>query len=222
MIMKKITKTIFAILIILALTLNYTMVFAAPPEKPSGEMPSSNGGTPPDKPNGAGNASGGNNSSSNVSHTGAIEISSDTTNNGQTYSSTTGSQNALLVTGGTSTILNPTITKSGDSDGDNSDFYGTNAAVLVKEGTLNISGGNVTTNGSHANGVFAYSNGTINISDTNIRTSSNNSGAVMVTGGGTLTANNVTAETDGNSSALGVSIQMPEGGMCENTKVTKE
>ena len=59
----------------------------------------------------------------------------------------------------------------------------------------------VTTNGSHANGVFAYSNGTINISDTNIKTSSNNSGALMVTGGGKLTANNVTAETDGNSSA---------------------
>ena len=199
--MKKNTKTIFAILIMLVLTLNYTIVFAIPPDKPSGEMPSSNGGTPPDKPDGEGNSPGDNNSSSNVSHTGATEISNDTKNNGQTYSSTTGSQNALLVTGGTSTISNPTITKSGDSDGDNSDFYGTNAAVLVKEGTLNISGGNVTTNGSHANGVFAYSNGTINISDTNIKTTSNNSGAIMVTGGGTLTTKNVTAETYGNSSA---------------------
>ena len=199
--MKRFTKTILAIVLVLTLTLNYTVVFAAPPDKPSGEMPSSNGGTPPDKPDGNEGAQGGNNGSSNVSHTGATEISSDTTNNGQTYSSTTGSQNALLVTGGISTISNPTVTKSGDSDGDNSDFYGTNAAVLVKEGTLNINGGNVTTNGSHANGVFAYSNGTINISDTNIKTSSNNSGAVMVTGGGTLTANNVTAETDGNSSA---------------------
>ena len=199
--MKKFTKTIVSIVIILMLTLNYTMVFAAPPEKPSGEMSNSNGGTPPDKPDGQGGTSGGNSSSSNISHTGATEISSDTTSEGQTYSSVTGSENALLVTGGTSSISNPTITKSGDSDGDNSDFYGTNAAVLVKEGTVNISGGTVTTDGSHANGVFAYSNGTINISDTNIKTSSNNSGAVMVTGGGTLTANNVTAETDGNSSA---------------------
>ena len=199
--MKKITMTIFTILIILVLALNYTMVYATPPDKPSGEISNLNGGTPPDKPDGDGNTPGGNSSSSNVSHTGATEISSDTINNGQTYSSTTGSQNALLVTGGTSTISNPTVTKSGDSDGDNSDFYGTNAAVLVKEGTLNINGGNVTTNGSHANGVFAYSNGTINISDTNIKTTSNNSGAIMVTGGGTLTANNVTAETEGNSSA---------------------
>ena len=199
--MKKITKTIISILIIFMITVNFTMVFAAPPEKPSGETSSSNGGTLPDKPDGQGGTPGGSSSSSSVSHTGATEISSDTANSEQTYSSTTESQNALLVTGGTVNLTSPTITKSGDSDGDNSDFYGTNAAVLVKEGTLNINGGTVTTSGSHANGVFAYSNGTINVSDTTIKTSSNNSGAVMVTGGGTLTANNVTAETDGNSSA---------------------
>ena len=155
----------------------------------------------------SGNKSNGNlerpegNSSSNVSHVGKTEISSDTSAEEENYTSTTGSENALLVTGGTSTLTNPIVTKSGDSDGDNSDFYGTNAAVLVKEGTLNINGGTVTTNGSHANGVFAYANGIININDTNIKTTSNNSGAIMVTGGGTLTANNVTAETDGNSSA---------------------
>ena len=138
---------------------------------------------------------------SSISQLGATKISSDTTSTETSYSSETGSENALLVTGGTSTISNPTITKSGDSNGDNSDFYGTNAAVLVTEGTLNINGGNVNTNGSHANGVFAYGNGIINISNTTIKTTKNNSGAIMVTGGGTLTANNVTAETIGNSSA---------------------
>lgn len=137
----------------------------------------------------------------NVSHTGATEISSDAINNLQTYSSTEGSQNTLLVTNGTSKISNAKITKSGNSNDENSDFYGTNAAVLVKNGTLNIDGGSVTTNGSHANGVFAYANGTINLTNTNIKTTSNNSGAIMVTGGGKLNATNVTAETDGNSSA---------------------
>lgn len=169
------------------------------------DMTSSNGNTSMktshDKPGENGGKPGENGSSTNVSHTGATEITSDITNNGIEYSSTEGSQNSLLVTGGTSTITDSTITKSGDSDGDNSDFYGTNAAVLVKEGTLNINGGTVTTNGSHANGIFAYSNGVINISNTDIKTKSNNSGAIMVTGGGTLTANNVTAETEGNSSA---------------------
>ena len=137
----------------------------------------------------------------NVLYNGATEISSDTTNNLQTYSSTEGSQNAFLVTNGTSKISNAKITKSGNSNDENSDFYGTNAAVLVKNGTLNIDGGSVTTNGSHANGVFAYANGTINLTNTNIKTTSNNSGAIMVTGGGKLNATNVTAETDGNSSA---------------------
>ena len=50
--MKRIIKMILAIAIILILTLNYTMVFAEPPEKPSGEGSSQNGGTPPEKPDG--------------------------------------------------------------------------------------------------------------------------------------------------------------------------
>lgn len=163
-------------------------------------MFSQSGGTFLNKPNGDMSQPGvGNNA--NVLHNGATEISSDTTNNLQTYSSTEGSQNAFLVTNGTSKISNAKITKSGNSNDENSDFYGTNAAVLVKNGTLNIDGGSVTTNGSHANGVFAYANGTINLTNTNIKTTSNNSGAIMVTGGGKLNATNVTAETDGNSSA---------------------
>ena len=163
-------------------------------------MFSQSGGTFLNKPNGdMGQPGVGNNA--NVSHNGVTEIYSDTTNNLQTYSSTEGSQNALLVTNGTSKISNAKITKSGNSNDENSDFYGTNAAVLVKNSTLNIDGGSFTTNGSHANGVFAYANGTINLTNTNIKTTSNNSGAIMVTGGGKLNATNVTAETDGNSSA---------------------
>ena len=163
-------------------------------------MFSQSGGIFLNKPNGdMGQPGIGNNA--NVSHNAATEIFSDTTNNLQTYSSTESSQNALLVTNGTSKISSAKITKSGNSNDENSDFYGTNAAVLVKNGTLNIDGGSVTTNGSHANGVFAYANGIINLITPNIKTTSNNSGAIMVTGGGKLNATNVTAETDGNSSA---------------------
>ena len=129
-------------------------------------------------------------------------MSSDTTNNLQKYSSTEGSQNALLVTNGISKISNAKITKLGNSNDENLDFYGTNAAVLVKNGTLNMDGGSVTANGLHANG-------TINLTNTNIKITSNNSGAIMVTGGGKLNAINVTAETDGNSSAL---IRSDRGG----------
>ena len=176
-------------------------------ETNNNSMLSQSGGTFLNKPNGdMGQPGVGNNA--NVSHNGVIEISSDTTNNLQTYSSTESSQNALLVTNGTSKISSAKITKSGNSNDENSDFYGTNAAVLVKNGTLNIDGGSVTTNGSHANGIFAYANGTINLTNTNIKTTSNNSGAIMVTGG-KLNATNVTAETDGNSS---VPIRSDRGG----------
>ena len=150
--------------------------------------------------------------STTVSYSGATTITSDTTADNQSYTSTVAEQNALLVSGGTSTITNATVTKSGSPSGssDNYDFYGTNAGVLVYNGaTLNVKNATVDTTSSYASGLFAYGTGTINVSDTTINTSSNNSGAVMVTGGGTLTADNVTAVTQGNSSAA---IRSDRGG----------
>ncbi len=150
---------------------------------------------------GPGGAPGGQ-SASSVSHSGATELTSDANLSDQSYSSSSSAQNALLVSGATVSLSNPTVTKSGDDDGDNSDFYGTNAAVFAyNNAVLNITGGTITTNGAHANAVFAYDSGTINITDTKITTSSNNSGGVMVTGGGTLNATNLTVETSGNSAA---------------------
>jgi hypothetical protein len=148
--------------------------------------------------------------STSVSYNGANTISTSNTYTKQSYSSTSGSQNALLVSGGTSTLDTCTITKSGDSSDENADFYGNNAGILVYNGaTLNINGGTVTTNGGHANGVFAYGTGKINIDKTVINTTSNNSGGIMVTGGGTLNATDLTVTTAGNSSA---SIRSDRGG----------
>ena len=145
---------------------------------------------------------GGGGVSSSPTLSGATTRTSSTSKSGVSYTSKTGSENALLASGGTSTLKNITVNKTGDASDENADFYGTNAAVLAYNGAvLNISGAKLTTSAAHANAVFSYENGTINISDSTIKTTGNNSGAVMVTGGGTLTANNVTAETDGNSSA---------------------
>ena len=178
--------------VILASILVLPVLTLAAPEKPPGGDFGGPGGNPP-----------GSSSSSNISYNGKTIIDSDEVLNDTTYVSDSASENALLVSGGNSTITKISVEKTGDDNsGDSADFYGTNAAILTYNGgTLNIEGGTITTNGSHANAVFAYGNGTINISDATIKTSSNNSGAIMVTGGGTLTANNVTAETDGNSSA---------------------
>ena len=147
-----------------------------------------------------------------ASYIGVTTVTSGTSSTNQSYSSASAPENALLVSGGTSTITNPTVTKTGSPTGrsDDYDFYGTNAAVLVYNGaTLNIQGGSVTTDGSYANAVYAHGTGTINISDTTIQTSKNNSGGIMVTGGGTLTANNLTVTTSGNSSAA---IRSDRGG----------
>ena len=149
-------------------------------------------------------------SSANITYTGATTFSSSKTEDGKTYVSSTGSEQALLASGGTSTINSCTITKSGDASGDEADFYGTNAGVLAYNGaTLNITGCTIQSNGSHANAVFSYGTGIINISDSKITTTKDNSGGIMVTGGGTLTAKNLTVKTSGNSSA---SIRSDRGG----------
>ena len=189
---KKFVTTALSIMV--AMSVLSTSVFAAPGGTPPGD--------PPDgAPGGQGGTPGGG-SSASVSYTGATTIDSSTTADGASYSSSSSAENALLVSGGTSTLTNPTVTKTGDTSDEDSDFYGTNAAVLVyNDATLNIEGGTVTTDGGHANGVFAYGTGVINISGTTINTSANNSGGIMVTGGGTLNASDLTVETQGNSSA---------------------
>jgi len=77
----------------------------------------------------------------------------------QTYSTSTADESAVKITGGTLTLTNCTITKSGDvSNSDNSNFYGLNAAVLNygSSGVINMSGGTITTSGKGANAFYAY------------------------------------------------------------------
>ena len=178
--------------------------------KKSGEAPGEFSGQPGQMP------PGGESNSEEASYSGSTTFKSSTKETGKKYKSTKGGVNALLVKGGTSTITNAKVTKSGDESSENSDFTGTNAGILVYNGAkLNANGGTVTTNASHANGIFAYGDGVVNVSDTTINTSSNNSGGVMVAGGGTLTANNLKIATQGDSSAA---IRSDRGGGKMNIK----
>ncbi|MBQ6317263.1 MAG: hypothetical protein IJI13_07055 [Oscillospiraceae bacterium] len=196
-------------------------------EPPSGEMPGDppdgNGGpggemgTPPDGAPGGGMPGGapGSGSSADIDYSGAVEITSADSQSGQTYTSSTSDESALLIsTSDDVSITDPTVTKSGDSDGgDNCNFYGLNAAVLVKDGTTTtINGGTITSDAEGANGVFCYGgnggqNGasgdgtTLYIYDTTITTTGNGSGGIMTTGGGVTYAYNLTVETSGQSSA---------------------
>ena len=178
-----------------------------PGEPPSGGFP---GGNPPD-----GVPGGQPGSSTDITYTAAVEILSADTQDEQTYASSAADQSALLIsTPEEVSISNPTVTKSGDSDGgDNCNFYGLNAAVLVKDGTATtISGGSVVSDASGANGVFCYGgnggqNGasgdgtTLTIRDTAITTTGDGSGGIMTTGGGVTSAQNLTITTSGQSSA---------------------
>ena len=197
--MKKVSQRIFAIALAAAMLGTGTTAFAA------SETPSA--GSPPDKPGGT--------STTNINYSGAETITSAAEQTGQTYTSATADQNALLVnTSEAVTITEPTVTKTGDSDGgDNCNFYGINSAVMAKGGgTLTITGGTITATAAGANGVFSYGgnggqNGaagdgtTVKISDTSIVTTGGNSGGIMTTGGGVMIAENLTVETSGQSSA---------------------
>ena len=118
---------------------------------------------------------------------------------------------AITADSGSASYSNVLVTKTGDSDGDEADFYGENAAVFATDGsTLDLNSIVVKTDGKHANGVFSYGEGTtVNISDSYIKTTGNCSGGLMTTGGGTMNANNLTIETSGNSSAA---IRSDRGG----------
>ncbi len=110
---------------------------------------------------------------------------------------------AIAVSGEQKSYTAVDVTKTGDDEGDEADFYGTNAAVYAENGaTLDLDDITVTTDGMHTNAVFSYGEGTtVNISNSTINTSNNCSGGIMVTGGGTLIARDLTVHTTGNSSA---------------------
>lgn len=203
-----------------------------PPDKPDGTPPDGNGGppggdNPPDKPNGAppdgnGGPPGGN-SSSSFEYSGATTVNSSETQSSKSYTSTVTDESALLVSTAESvSITDMTVTKTGDSNGgDNCNFYGLNAAVLVMGGsTTTITGGTVSSSASGANGVFCYGgnsgrNGaagdgtTVIIRNTKITTTGDGSGGIMTTGGGITYAYDLDITTAGRSSAA---IRTDRGG----------
>lgn len=160
---------------------------------------------------------------SSATYSAVKEITQDEDINSGEYKSTSADENVISVSGNIkSTLSNITVSKTGDSDGgDNTSFYGTNSAIIAKNGAnLTIKNATITTDATGANGVFSYGgsattnnsssdNTTINISDSTITTSKDNSGGIMTTGGGIMNATNLTITTSGTSSAA---IRSDRGG----------
>ena len=163
------------------------------------------------------------NNNSSITYSSVKEITTDEDIRTGEYRSSNQNENVITVRGNiTSTLSDLVVDKTGDSDGgDNTSFYGTNSAILAKDGAnLTIENVTVTTNAKGANGVFSYGgsattnnsssdNTTINISDSTITTSKDNSGGIMTTGGGIMNATNLTITTSGTSSAA---IRSDRGG----------
>ncbi len=234
-------KRIFAMILCVLLAVSMAFTMAAVAEDAQGEPPSGvpgdmgappdgtppdgfGGGTPPEGgPGGFGGGTPPGGGTSSFEYAAATEITEAAELADQTYSSDTADESALIVnTSDAVTIVNPTVTKTGDSDGgDNCNFYGLNAGLLVMGGsTTTITGGTIETSASGANGVFSYGgnggrNGaagdgtTVVISDTTITTTGDGSGGIMTTGGGITFANNLTVTTGGRSSAA---IRTDRGG----------
>lgn len=199
---------------------------------PPGDPPDGGkGGTPPgDPPDGGTGGPGGfgggtppGGGTSSFEYSAANEITSAAELADVAYATDTADESALIInTADAVVITNPGVAKTGDSNGgDNCNFYGLNAAVLVMGGSeTTITGGVITSDASGANGVFCYGgnggrNGasgdgtTVIISDTVITTTGDGSGGIMTTGGGTTYASNLTVETSGRSSAA---IRTDRGG----------
>ena len=163
------------------------------------------------------------NSNASASYSAVKEIITDEDIEGEEFASINSDENAVSASGSIKASLTDVeVTKTGDSDGgDNTSFYGTNSAIIAKDGAnLTIKNANITTDATGANGVFSYggsattnnsaSDGTtVNISDSTITTSKDNSGGIMTTGGGVMNAENLTISTAGTSSAA---IRSDRGG----------
>ncbi|MBQ2665749.1 hypothetical protein [Methanobrevibacter sp.] len=134
------------------------------------------------------------------------------TKSGKTYRVTASNKNTVLVKSGAKlTLKNSKIIKTGSvssSNAESSDFYGTNAAVLVTaKSTLKISDTTITTNAKGANAIFvsnldsSSSGATAYVSNVVINTYKDKSRGLDATYGGKIIANNVKIYTRGGSCA---------------------
>ncbi len=168
---------------------------------------------------------------SSVTGTAVYKVSSSVeTLTDKTYVATKANQSAVIVSkGGSATLSNVTVTKSGDSTAvETSNFTGLNAGVLIENGgQLSINDGVITTDAEGSNavvstgegskvtidgitintskdsarGLHATYNGTIIASDVNIHTKGAHSGAITTDRGeGTVTVNGGTVVTSGEGS----------------------
>ena len=140
------------------------------------------------------------------SYAGAIAADGeDISSDGESFTATEADQNAALVqNGGTLTLENALLQKSGDdTDGDRCNFYGVNSILTaVGEGSsATVTNSSLTATSAGSNGIFATDGATVTLSDTSIDTTADNSRGLDATYGGVITADNVDITTAGDHCA---------------------
>ena len=118
--------------------------------------------------------------------------------------------NAILISNQNLSLSNLNVSKTGDSsrNSEDSDFYGTNAAVLVQsEGNLKLTNSFIGSNAIGANGIFV-TNGNENgvgaeasLSNIEISTFKDKSRGLDATFGGIINGDNIVINTRGGSCA---------------------
>ena len=120
---------------------------------------------------------------------------------GGTWASTSADQNVfLVVNGGSLTLKNATITKSGDSTNEDAcNFYGLNSAILVvgDKSSVTVTNCTVTTASEGSNALFAAGSGSLTANTVTIATTKNSSRGLDATYAGIITAQNMTIDTKG-------------------------
>lgn len=183
-------------------------------EAPSGEPPT--GEPPSGAPPSGGDMGGANTMTYDYTGTLSGALTADSTvvaSNNETHTTSTAGQNTALVqNGGTLTINNGILTKSGDeSDGDKSNFYGLNSILLAvnSDSIAYISDSQLSADSEGSNGIFATDTATVYANNNTITTESASSRGLDATYGGTILANLMTISTQGDHSA---SIATDRGG----------
>ncbi len=189
-----------------------------PPEMPSGEGGPGNGssdgqpGEPPDG-NGGGMGAGGGMGGANTmtfdysgTYSGTVAADGESiSENGESFNAIESDVNAALAqNGGSLTLSDVTLTKSGDdTNGDNCNFYGLNSVLLAvgEASSVTIQDSKLSATSEGSNGIFATDNATVLAKNVTIETTAGNSRGLDATYGGTILAGDVTVSTQGDHCA---------------------
>ncbi len=144
--------------------------------------------------------------------TGYYQASGTASVTGKSYSNANSDTNVVQVRGGTFTMLNTTITKSGDTatsqNSDDTSFYGVNSAVFAgnsdtsTSAVIAMTNGTVSTSAKGANAFFAYGGGILYLDSIAITNTARASRGLIATGGGTIYASNMYIETQEETSSV--------------------